>query len=123
MTHKVHLADSENYLSYFYVTVQEYFRIGGVLLPTCRFPLKSSLSTSSSCRFYGSAFLRCLPFAVLSGAETALLYVFWGEEDKSAWRHPYPYALSAFIVGFVVVYRYRVLFLIGTYQASYGSLV
>ena len=58
------------------------------------------------CRFYGSAFLRCLPFAMLSGAETALLYVFWGDQDKAAWRHPYPYALSAFIVGFVVVYRW-----------------
>lgn len=59
----------------------------------------------SLCRLYGSAFLRCLPFAVLSGAETALLYVFWDGEDKAAWRHPYPYALSAFIVGFVIVYR------------------
>ena len=61
--------------------------------------------TSTICRVYGSAFLRCLPFAVLSGAETALLYIFWDEHDKAAWRHPYPYALSAFIVGFVVVYR------------------
>ncbi len=57
------------------------------------------------CRLYGSAFLRCLPFGLLSGAETALLFIFWGQQDKDAWIQPYPFALSAFIVGFVVVYR------------------
>ena len=58
-----------------------------------------------TCRLYGSALLKCAPFVSLSALMTTLLYIYWGEGDKSAWRHPYPFALSAFIVGFVVVFR------------------
>ena len=56
------------------------------------------------CRLYGSAMTRTLPFAIIS-----MLGTIWIQLDTTdyfpGWRHPYPYTLFAFIVGFAVVFR------------------
>eukprot|EP00210_Caulerpa_lentillifera_P008077 g7712.t1 len=64
-------------------------------------------------RIYGSAFPRCLPFAILSGTITLVLELTVGKaanfedesEARSWWRHPYPFQTYAFIVGFMLVFR------------------
>ena len=57
-------------------------------------------------RLYGSAVPRAAPFAALSAGLAALLHFYPGAEYFEAlWRHPYPYQLFAFIVGFILVFR------------------
>lgn len=57
-------------------------------------------------RVYGSAFPRSLPFSLVSTGICAALYVTKKTQVGSDWRHPYPYHAFAFIVGFIVVFRY-----------------
>lgn len=57
-------------------------------------------------RVYGSAFPRSLPFSAISTGICAALYVAKKEQVYDDWRHPYPYQAFAFIVGFIVVFRY-----------------
>jgi hypothetical protein len=57
-------------------------------------------------RWYGSAFLRALPFSLSSALLAALLRGFWAASLEAEWRHPYPYQAFAFIAGFMVVFRY-----------------
>ncbi|KAL0039987.1 hypothetical protein WJX79_001551 [Trebouxia sp. C0005] len=56
-------------------------------------------------RLYGSAFPRSLIFSVISTSITVALYVTKERQLYDDWRHPYPYHIFAFIVGFIVVFR------------------
>ncbi|KAK9864551.1 hypothetical protein WJX84_008203 [Apatococcus fuscideae] len=56
-------------------------------------------------RIYGSALPRATPFAALSAGLTALLFIFRHDQFSNAWRHPYPYQIFGFIVGFIIVFR------------------
>ena len=56
-------------------------------------------------RMYGSAFPRSFPFAALRAALTALFYLTIQTPDEGWWRHPYPYQIFAYIVGFIVIFR------------------
>ena len=56
-------------------------------------------------RVYGSAFPRSLIFSIISAAITVALYLTKQEQILADWRHPYPYHIFAFIVGFIVVFR------------------
>jgi uncharacterized membrane protein YraQ (UPF0718 family) len=57
-------------------------------------------------RWYGSAFPRALPFSLASALLAGLLEAFVSEETLSQWKNPYPYSTFAFIVGFMIVFRY-----------------
>ena len=56
-------------------------------------------------RIYGSAFPRSLIFSIISTSITVALYVTKERQLYDDWRHPYPYHIFAFIVGFIVVFR------------------
>ncbi|KAK9827509.1 hypothetical protein WJX74_006552 [Apatococcus lobatus] len=56
-------------------------------------------------RIYGSAVPRATPFAALSAGLTAILFCFRHDQFTAAWRHPYPYQIFGFIVGFIIVFR------------------
>jgi hypothetical protein len=56
-------------------------------------------------RWYGSAFLRALPFSMASSIFAGLLQAFWGDTLHTQWNHPYPYQAFAFIAGFMIVFR------------------
>lgn len=56
-------------------------------------------------RVYGSAFPRSLIFSVISTSITVALYLTKERQLYDDWRHPYPYHIFAFIVGFIVVFR------------------
>ncbi|XRB20716.1 bestrophin [Pseudoscourfieldia marina] len=57
------------------------------------------------CRLYGSAMTRTLPFAIISMLGTIWIQLDPNQDYFPGWRHPYPYTLFAFIVGFAVVFR------------------
>jgi len=57
-------------------------------------------------RWYGSAFPRALPFSLVAAAAAGLLQHFWAERAADIWKHPYPFQTFAFIVGFMIVFRY-----------------
>ncbi|KAL0045047.1 hypothetical protein WJX82_006316 [Trebouxia sp. C0006] len=56
-------------------------------------------------RMYGSAFPRSLIFSIISTSITVALYLTKERQLYDDWRHPYPYHIFAFIVGFIVVFR------------------
>ncbi len=56
-------------------------------------------------RVYGSAFPRSLIFSIISSSITVALYLTKERQLYDDWRHPYPYHIFAFIVGFIVVFR------------------
>ncbi|KAK9789401.1 hypothetical protein WJX73_006004 [Symbiochloris irregularis] len=57
------------------------------------------------CRLYGSALPRSVPPALLSAGVTAAFFVCIGDDDKGWWRHPYPFQLFGYMVGFIVIFR------------------
>ena len=61
------------------------------------------------CRMYGSAIPRSLPPAAISAGITAVFYVTIDAKDYEWWRHPYPFQIFSFVVGFVVVFRWGLL--------------
>lgn len=56
-------------------------------------------------RMYGSSFPRSFPPAAVSAGITALFYLTIQQNDQNWWRHPYPYQVFAYIVGFIVIFR------------------
>ena len=56
-------------------------------------------------RLYGSAFPRSFPPAAISAGITVLFYLTLETSDRSWWRHPYPFQIFAYIVGFIVIFR------------------
>ncbi|KAL4435251.1 hypothetical protein ABPG77_001933 [Micractinium sp. CCAP 211/92] len=57
-------------------------------------------------RAYGSAIPRTLLASILSTALAAFLFYIPGKNYfQGLWRHPYPYQLFAFLVGFILVFR------------------
>lgn len=58
------------------------------------------------CHLFGSAIPRSLPFAFFGGLGAYLLRAYYGEYLENHWRHPAPYQAIAFIVGFMVTFRW-----------------
>ena len=57
-------------------------------------------------RMYGSAFPRSFPPAAISAGITVAFYLAFRPADEAWWRHPYPYQVFAYVVGFIVIFRW-----------------
>lgn len=57
-------------------------------------------------QLFGSAVPRSLPFALFGGLVAYILRLFYGQYLEDHWRHPAPYQAIAFIVGFMVTFRF-----------------
>jgi hypothetical protein len=56
-------------------------------------------------RMYGSAFPKALPLSILASLIAGFSHYFFFDALDGTFSHPYPFAIFAFIVGFMVVFR------------------
>eukprot|EP00898_Chlorokybus_atmophyticus_P003462 jgi/Chlat1/4116/Chrsp26S04139 len=56
-------------------------------------------------RVHGSPFPRALPFALLSTCVSVALALPLRPYFEGVMRHPYPYSVFAFVLGFILVFR------------------
>jgi predicted membrane chloride channel (bestrophin family) len=59
--------------------------------------------------WYGSAFPRALPFALVASAIAVFVSVFWKEHFRVLWLHPYPFQIFGLVAGFMILFRCAVL--------------